>query len=242
MIKTIYIIILIYFLLGGIGFYFINRKKNPVTARKSWIKFITYFFIINALFFSIVFNSPVFHIISIIIVLIGFTELFKLFRNSGYEGKYFFSSFMAVFVILCIGFIIFSRMDKNVVLFTVIMLSVFDGFSQISGQLLGRKKMFPSISPSKTVEGFIGGAVMTLLNGFFLRSLIDKGIFEVLILTTGIMIFAFLGDTATSYYKRNYKVKDFSNLIPGHGGVLDRFDSLIAGGAFVALVQLVIVI
>ena len=55
------------------------------------------------------------------------------------------------------------------------------------------------------------------------------------IFTFGTLLFAFAGDTLSSLFKRKYKVKDFNNIIPGHGGFLDRFDSLIAGGAWAAL-------
>jgi len=63
---------------------------------------------------------------------------------------------------------------------------------------------------------------------------------ESLILTLGIVFFAFAGDLAASFFKRKYKVKDYSNLIPGHGGFLDRFDSLIAAGAWVAFCMYVL--
>ncbi|MFO7978336.1 MAG: phosphatidate cytidylyltransferase [Bacteroidales bacterium] len=61
---------------------------------------------------------------------------------------------------------------------------------------------------------------------------------EIAVITTGIVIFAFSGDIFFSWYKRQYKVKDFSNVLPGHGGFLDRFDSLIAAGAFISLYSL----
>jgi len=62
---------------------------------------------------------------------------------------------------------------------------------------------------------------------------------EMIVFTIGIPAFAFFGDLLSSVYKRKYKVKDFNRLIPGHGGFLDRFDSLIAGGAWVALYTMI---
>ncbi len=83
MIRTMYIIVLAYFILGFIAFYFINRKKEALESRKSWKKTITYFFIINIVFFSIVINPVVFRYLAVIIIIAGFLELFKLFRESG---------------------------------------------------------------------------------------------------------------------------------------------------------------
>ena len=103
---------------------------------------------------------------------------------------------------------------------------------------MGKRKILPSISPSKTAEGLLGGMMMALLSSFLLRGLLENSINKTIILAAGIILFAFAGDTATSWYKRKYGVKDFGKIIPGHGGVLDRFDSLIAGGAFVALLQM----
>jgi phosphatidate cytidylyltransferase len=238
MIVTIYIIILSYFILGAVAFYFINRKKDRHSARESWKKYITYFIIIHALFFGIVFNPLFFRIIAVVIILTGVFELIHLFGKSGYREQGFFIFSLFLYVILAAGFFLFSGLNKDLVLFTFLILSIFDAFSQISGQLAGKRKLFPAISPGKTVEGLLGGVLIALASSLLLKSLIEFSTEKTLLIAAGIVLFAFVGDLAASVYKRKYKVKDFSRLLPGQGGFLDRFDSLIAGGAFVALLEM----
>lgn len=235
MITTIYTIILAYFLMGAVGFYFINRRKEKEVARKSWIKFISYFFIINILFFSIVVNSRVFGILAVAIVLVGMWELFNLFKKSRYVHGGFFAISVLIYSLLAIGFITFSGFSQELILFAFLILSIFDAFSQISGQLFGKTKIAPKISPNKTFEGTVGGAIVAVLSALLLRELNDVPWYQLLVLSAGIVVFAYFGDIAASLYKRKFGVKDYNNLIPGHGGFLDRFDSLIAGGAWVVL-------
>ena len=234
MVSTIYIIILTYFLLGSIGFYFMNRKKEPAVARKSWTKFITYFFIINLLFFSIVIDARFFSILTVVIIIFGLFELFNLFKKSGFQNKSFFTVSILVYVLLSAGFFLFGKLEKELILFSFLVLSIFDSFSQITGQLWGRRKIVPKISPNKTVGGIIGGGAIAMGSSLLLNNLYEASVLKVLFSAVGVVVFAFLGDIAASFYKRKYRVKDYSNLIPGHGGFLDRFDSLIAGGAWVA--------
>lgn len=238
MTLTIYFIILSYFVIGGAGFYFINRNKDKMAARESWLKFITYFFIIHILFLAIVINSAVFHYLAMVIIIVGAGELAWLFRKSGYKRKGFFGISFFLFMVLCAGFYHFSLLDKDLMLFTFLVLSIFDAFSQISGQLLGQHKIFPRISPRKTYEGLAGGMMIAIGSSLLIRGLTHNSASIMLMLTSGIVIFGFIGDTVASYYKRQYYMKDFSGLLPGHGGFLDRFDSLIAGGAFVAFIEL----
>jgi len=235
MIITVYIIIISYFLLGVIGFYFINRKKETSTARSSWKKTIIYFFIINILCLSIVINPVIFRFLAILIIIMGFYELFVLFRDSGYAKKGFFLISIIVFALFSFPFFLFSGMEKELIFFSFVILSIFDSFSTITGQLWGRKKLFPKISPNKTIEGFIGGTIVAVLSSIVLRGLIEVPATRAISLGAGVAVFAFIGDLLASYYKRKYNVKDFSNLIPEHGGFLDRFDSLIAGGTWVTL-------
>jgi phosphatidate cytidylyltransferase len=240
MIRTIYIIILIYFILGAIGFYFINRRKEAHEARKNRTKLITYFLIINIIFFSIVINPVVFRYIAVIIILVGYLEIYNVFRRSGFSRKVFFISSIIVFSIFSFGFYSFSLLEKELMLFTFIILSVFDSFSQITGQIWGKTKLFPAISPNKTLEGLIGGALIAIVSAILVRGLLLADPVRSAFLVLGVLFFAFLGDIGTSYYKRNYNVKDFNNLIPGHGGFLDRFDSLVAGGAWVSLISILL--
>lgn len=237
MILTIYIIILSYFLLGAAGFYFINRKKDRQTARESWIKYFTYLIIIHALFLGIVINLLFFRILAGVIILTGIFELIKLFRKSGYRSKGFFIFSLFLFMTVAFGFFLFSGLNKNLVLFTFLVLSIFDAFSQISGQIAGKRKLFPAVSPWKTLEGLIGGTFIALVSSLLLRNLVGFTVLNTLGFSAGIVLFAFAGDFAASVYKRKYNVKDFSRLLPGHGGFLDRFDSLIAAGAFIALLE-----
>ena len=233
MIITIYIFILSYFLLGAIGFYLINRKKEKAVARKSWTKFISYFIIIHVLFFSIVIKAEVFRVLVGIILLFGAYELSNLYKGSGFKQSGFVLVSAIIYAILGIGLWQFGKMDKNVVLYAFLILSIFDAFSQISGQLWGKTKIAPKISPNKTVGGTVGGGLFAMASGFLLSGLYNNKWYLIAGLTLGIIVFAFLGDIAASLYKRKFEVKDYSNLIPGHGGFLDRFDSLIAGGAWV---------
>lgn len=240
MIQTIYFIILTYFILGAIGFYVINRKKARDVARQSWTKFGFYFLIIHILFFSIVLNSIVFSYLSVLIVGVSMYELFNLFYKSRYQKKSSFVYSFLIFGVVASGFIYFSTLAWELILFTFLILSIFDSFSQISGQLFGHRKIFPSISPNKTYGGLIGGSVIAILSALLLQGLYPEVWYKQLIMAGGIVFFSFFGDLGASYYKRIYGVKDYSRLIPGNGGFLDRFDSLIAAGLWVAFVQLII--
>ncbi len=235
MLQLIYFILIGYFILGGIGFYIINRKKEKEVARKSYTKFISYFVIIHLLFFSIVTNPIYFKYITLIIIGVGFTELFRLYQQSAYENSVFYFAANFIFILLSLGLFFFSELPKELILFSFLVLSIFDSFSQITGQLWGKTKLFPNISPGKTLGGLVGGGLIAIGSSLMLKGLYDASTFKTLALATGIVFFAMAGDLLASIYKRKFKVKDYSNLIPGHGGFLDRFDSLIAGGAWVTM-------
>lgn len=112
-----------------------------------------------------------------------------------------------------------------------LLVNVFDANSQLFGMLCGKRKILPSISPNKTVEGSICGLASIVLMSFFLYSPSVLSLIYVLC----VAILAFIGDMLASIYKRKIGIKDFNKLLPNHGGILDRFDSYIMVGAFIYL-------
>ncbi|WP_106914630.1 phosphatidate cytidylyltransferase [Chryseobacterium aurantiacum] len=114
------------------------------------------------------------------------------------------------------------------IIFVVVVTELNDVFQYLMGKFFGKHKIVPKISPNKTLEGFIGGVFLTIvlsnILGFFLlqTDIITNSIIG---LTLGIS--GFCGDIFMSYLKRKTNVKDTGHLLPGHGGLLDRMDSLI---------------
>ena len=98
------------------------------------------------------------------------------------------------------------------------------------------RKLLPVISPNKTIEGLIGGYFFSVATAMLMHDLAVLNVFEAMALGFGIATCAFFGDFSASVVKRKFGVKDFSALIPGHGGFLDRFDSLIFAGSFMYLI------
>lgn len=107
-----------------------------------------------------------------------------------------------------------------------------------AGRLIGGPHLAPSLSPNKTWAGLLGGMMAAALVGLAL-GLRDEGLGLVVVLSVALALIAQLGDLAESGFKRRFDVKDASGLIPGHGGLLDRVDGLLAAAPALALVELV---
>ena len=102
-----------------------------------------------------------------------------------------------------------------------------DVFAYIGGKTFGNKKIAPNISKGKTIEGTLIGLFFTIIISLILKDLISFSVLESITIGFLIGVLAFLGDLLESLFKRNNDVKDSGTLIPGHGGLLDRFDSYI---------------
>jgi phosphatidate cytidylyltransferase len=115
--------------------------------------------------------------------------------------------------------------------FVWLVVCAFDGFSQVSGQLLGRHRLTPAISPGKTIEGSAGGLLFAVGMALALRPVTGLGVLQSLVVCCFVVSAALTGDLMASLIKRRSNIKDFSNLLPEHGGILDRFDSFLFASA-----------
>lgn len=124
----------------------------------------------------------------------------------------------------------------EVILYLFALTWTFDTFAYIFGVKFGKHKILPSISPKKSWEGFIGGLIFTTILAIFI---FGENINKILMYSVLIPISATIGDFIESYYKRKAMAKDSGNLIPGHGGMLDRMDSLLIS---ISVISLIIII
>ena len=169
-----------------------------------------------------------------IIVTMFFTFSFGVIVNRNIE-KYSYKDGMWLFIITLLIGIMFNSFIKvryiglYHVIYCLLISTMTDTFALFGGKKFGKNKLAKKISPNKTVEGSIIGTIFGTIvaSVFYILVIGNINVFISILLTFILSIFGQLGDLFFSSIKRYYKVKDFSNLIPGHGGILDRLDSLL---------------
>ncbi|MDB2384997.1 phosphatidate cytidylyltransferase [Polaribacter sp.] len=125
---------------------------------------------------------------------------------------------------------------KYLMICILILIWVNDSFAFLVGKNFGKRKLFESVSPKKTIEGFVGGLLFAVLASFLI-SLYNKefNFFNWAVIAIIISIIGTIGDLIESKFKRFAGVKDSGRIMPGHGGILDRLDSLLFVAPFVYL-------
>lgn len=166
------------------------------------------------------------------------TFAFSVFSKGKFEmNKAAVTFALNFYVVFCFSSIVLLRyiepVGKYMYLLVFIGPWISDSAAYFCGRAFGRHKLIPDVSPKKTIEGSIGGIVFTIV-AFGLYKLIGENYFgefsvkyfEICIVGAAVSIVSQIGDLIASLVKRAYDVKDYGNLFPGHGGVLDRFDSV----------------
>lgn len=172
-------------------------------------------------------------VVTLIILMTAYVITFPEYRTEEVTAAFFGMCYVPVML----SYLYLTRMLPDGQYFVwLILLSSWgsDTLAYCSGMLLGRHRMAPRLSPKKSVEGAVGGVLGAMLLGAIFGYVVNSGLFsaEISLFTcaaacgVGALI-AMIGDLAASAIKRNHGIKDYGNLIPGHGGVLDRFDSML---------------
>lgn len=236
MYEVVLYCILAYICLGATGMALANRRVGRATARQRWIKFVAYILITGTVAVSLA--AGFFLPLAIIIISAGYAEMILAHRRQPFLSSLPILLAYTFIALLFLGFAI--TLPPEARLFIYFQVLTFDAFSQVSGQLLGRRKVAPRISPGKTWEGLTGGTVFCILSAFIAsgllsasdRWLVPLGLFTALV--------SFSGDLLASSVKRRAGIKDYGTLLPGQGGFLDRFDSFLLTGAVYFMVWVMV--
>jgi len=224
-------------LLLGVGSWECFKIMNFGNGYEKWVVFpliIFVFYIFSKRFFQhgFYFDFRISEILAMALILIAVITLFKFASELYFDsGKLIFTViYVALPFSFALGLPKFSSFDNKFsleVLFLFILIWSSDTFAYLTGKFFGKHKMAPKISPKKTWEGYIGGVVLTLVVAYFVEQYHPDLRGNWIVVGFLVAAFAPVGDLVESQLKRNFGVKDSGNIIPGHGGVLDRLDSFL---------------
>jgi len=215
--KLILLILMLIFMLG-LGFYFFNHSHIAL------IKFILSLGVIA-------------WILAILLILLPM-RYSQFLKNRIYLNL---SSFLFLIPAWLAFIVLFQAGHPWALIYLILITALADTGAYFSGKFLGKHKMAPEISPKKTLEGALGGILLAsfVSAGFFelVGNKLSADFFQILLISIGLVFISIFGDLFESLLKRQHGIKDSGVILPGHGGVLDRIDSLIAVLPIYALIE-----
>jgi phosphatidate cytidylyltransferase len=237
--QRLILIVLGCFVVGAVLMALSSARAAPEVRRTRWVKYFVYLAIVFAVLAAVRLGTSWLIGLVAVILALGATEIAAALRRMP-KGN----SPPRLMIWLCYGILAaacvaaLAQLAPTDVAFIYVVVAGFDGFSQAGGQIIGRHQLAPHISPGKTIEGALAGAIAAFCIALALRAMIGQSIGGAL--QTGFILCASAlgGDLSASWLKRHAGIKDFGRVLPGHGGVLDRFDSFLAalalGGAWLS--------
>lgn len=215
-------------------------NHNPDIFIHKWIAISgnVILFISSYLFAAKVITFPVFSIYGLFIVVVFVVGLFSHQKNPVNNWAYFLMG--QIYVALpfsLLNFILYIAGLQPIILLAVfVTIWINDTGAYIFGISFGKHRLYERISPKKSWEGFFGGAIVALGSGYIFSLMIPQiSLLNWMVFSEIIVIFGTLGDLTESLIKRTVNVKDSGNIIPGHGGLLDRFDSMLMAAPIIYL-------
>lgn len=210
-----------------------NNKLDKMINQNFLLRIISAIVIGLSILYAVFGSLFSFFIIIMLVMSLMIKEWTDIASNSRNELVYGLS--IISFSILSLVLVRLFNYGYLILFWYFVIIWTFDTFSMIGGKLIGGMKIAEKISPGKTWTGLLcGGYFATLIGVTIYEVLISSNVSEYKMFTFGsalpisvILLAAFLGDLLESYYKRKFNIKDSSSFIPGHGGFLDRFDSIL---------------
>ncbi len=227
-----------------------NTKKNDVLRVTSGVALLV--LISLAILKSLLLSALIIFLIFIGMVREWYSITSSSLRDFAIGLFVIFVSISSIFIIRLLG------NGSEILLWYMVIIGSYDTFAMYIGRFVGGAKIAPKTSPMKTWSGFWGGLYFACLFSSILIIILNSQVLEpfinfsefyifkshfffrfgIIFPTTIIVVLAHLGDYFESYFKRKYNVKDSGSIIPGHGGVLDRFDSILFSAPFLLLITL----
>jgi phosphatidate cytidylyltransferase len=188
------------------------------------------YFILTLVFLGLAFFSlpgPIFIAVMSFIFWVFFAPIF-IYKNLKLPDSQ--KSFFGIFLIACLFYSIIYMYEyhRSLLLFSLLIVWVADSGAYFVGRKYGKNKLASLISPGKTIEGAAGALLLTTLFAFLFADYFSLPVEISLVYAIIITLFSIFGDLFESYLKRAANLKDSGNIIPGHGGVLDRIDGICA--------------
>jgi phosphatidate cytidylyltransferase len=191
----------------------------------------------EVLLYSIRYNQNIEKIVLFLVLLVSIKCLLFLFDEKqttlNSYSKYVYLIGYIILPFLLITKIPFGKVGYNpkIIISIFILIWTNDTFAYIVGKSIGKRKLFEKVSPKKTIEGFVGGVVFAVLASYIISKyyieIVESNTFIWIITALIVSIFGTIGDLIESKFKRIAGVKDSGRIMPGHGGILDRLDSVI---------------
>lgn len=207
-----------------------ESKKNPYPFMMKIIGFVSMILIVfNSLSTSSLYTGISSLSVCLVILILIIPSIFD--KKGKYTTK---DAFYLIGTTIMIGLffnilMLLFFVNKWLLLYLLLIGTMTDTFAMLIGCLIGKHKLIPDVSPKKSVEGSIAGSlVATIIASIYYYNVVTSGInlIVLIVMTLILSVLGQLGDLFFSKIKRENEIKDFSNLMPGHGGILDRFDSM----------------
>jgi phosphatidate cytidylyltransferase len=217
------------FIVGAAATYAAGRRLEAQVKKARWLKFGTYFIIMHCTLFAASCGPPIFPFVIFALAAIGAFEIIRATSRTVFSWPLVPTAAYGIYFFSATGTVLFAAgFGPGTAVYVYLIICVLDAYSQLTGQLIGRHSLGKTISPNKTIEGALSGAVFAIVTALVFRSFAGFDLLHALgcgalLASTGI-----LGDLLSSRYKRLCGIKDFSALLLGQGGIIDRFNSFFA--------------